>query len=230
MEQEIPKIIHLVCKDKAAPLHYLNRIRTLQPGWDIRLYDDADIIAIVKKDFPHFLEALLAFPTWIQRLDVFRMLIIYQYGGFYMDTDVDLLKPLDALLRHEVVLAEEKILQENEMKLKHHKYSLRIANYMFGSIPLHPFLDAFAKSTLSKAFTPVIFENDILETTGPGALTNFYHEHANLYPEILLLKNPGFRCTKNCSPQTSCRFGDYAIHYHHGSWRWQKRIGLVAFR
>jgi mannosyltransferase OCH1-like enzyme len=182
-----------------------------------------DIQTIMKSEFPVFADRFNSFQTSIQRFDIFRMLIVYLHGGFYLDMDIFVFKPLDDLLDNGIVLCEEKRLTSNEMNLPHHKYDLRVANYMFGGVRKHPFLLDFALSALSNYHKPVLCENDILETTGPGLLTNFYHEQKNNYEHIFLLKNDTLNCVNNCCRQPSCHFGDYAAHHHNGSWRWENK-------
>lgn len=217
----IPRIIHILCRDRAAPGSHTAGVRALHPGWDIMLYDDEAMQQLVRKFFNDSSKRYFAFPKEIQRRDIFRMLITAQEGGFYLDTDMHCKKPLDNLLSHKLVLAEEKTLSPAEMQLPHHRYPLRIANYMFGCVPGHPFISAFAAATLNNSRVPVLCENDVLETTGPGMLTNFYHEYKHLYEDITLLRNHNLFCAKRCCRQPSCHFGSYAAHLHEGSWRWQ---------
>ena len=66
----------------------------------------------------------------------------------------------------------------------------------------------------------VKWESDVLETTGPGLLTDVYHENGSRYDDITLLPNQGEACWKSCGP-ASCHFGTYAVHLHMGSWRWE---------
>jgi mannosyltransferase OCH1-like enzyme len=149
-------------------------------------------------------------------------MILYLKGGFYADLDMDFVRPLDdELLNHSLVLAEEKTLKIDECKRLNHLYPLRIANYMFGSEPKHQFWLKVLEAMLEKSNTIINNENDILETTGPGLLTNVFHTSKKNYPEIYLLENKTNLCLKKCSTCPSCHFGDYAAHLHHGSWRWQ---------
>lgn len=220
----IPKIIHLLSKDKVIPEHYLacfSRITALHPGWEINIYDDDDVNNMVQEQFPGYWELFRSFPAQIQRLDLFRIMIVYLYGGFYLDMDVHCFKPLDPLLNNTLVLAEEKTLADLELKEIHHKHALRIGNYMFGGIQEHPFLLGFMQTAFKNCNQPISTENDILETTGPGLLTNFYHDHKQTCKDITLLTNKTARCLKGCSTLPSCHFGDYAAHLHFGSWRWQ---------
>lgn len=225
MQHEIPKIIHLLCKDKEDPLPCLNRMKKLHPDWKIVLYTDAEMHELVQSYFPDLSDTFFRFPLKIQRLDIFRVLVVYLYGGFYLDMDVYCNKPIAPLLLHSIVLGEEKTLSPVEMNLPHHKFALRIANYMFGSIPEHTFLSGWIQRMLASVDLPINSENDVLESTGPGLLTNYYHECAGQYKnDIHLVSNTSLYCPKNCCKQPSCHFGDYAVHMHHGSWRWSKTI------
>ncbi|WP_195318732.1 glycosyltransferase family 32 protein [Weissella cibaria] len=44
---------------------------------------------------------------WAFVSDVARLEVIYNNGGIYFDTDVDILKPIDDLLQHEIFFAKE---------------------------------------------------------------------------------------------------------------------------
>lgn len=223
----MPRIIHLLCREKNIPevyAPYFERICSLHPGWEIRQYDDEDALQFVNEHFPDLLDTYCSFPRNIQRMDVFRMLVVYREGGFYLDMDMHCLKPLDDLLRYELVLAEEKTLRGADLELPHHRYAVRIANYMFGAAAGHPFLVDFVQEALLHADRTVSDENDILESTGPGLLTNFYHNRKHQYTGIFLLENSEGWCPRKCSRQPSCHFGDYAVHHHLGTWRWETHI------
>lgn len=44
---------------------------------------------------------------WALVSDIVRLMAVYKYGGIYMDTDVELLKPLDAFLAHKAYFGFE---------------------------------------------------------------------------------------------------------------------------
>ena len=137
-----------------------------------------------------------------------------------MDTDMLLFKPIDELLSHNgLVLAVEKILSGVEMQLSYHKYAVRIANYMFGSIPRHPLLAYCITQAIGNAGCEIRSETDVLEATGPGLITNLFHEQRANHHDILLMENDTLHCLKHCAPQPSCHFGSYGAHLHQGSWR-----------
>jgi glycosyltransferase involved in cell wall biosynthesis len=88
---------------------------------------------------------------------------------------------------------------------------------MFGSEPRHPFWLDVLDEMQARAGRPVARDEDVLETTGPGMLTDVYHRDAARDPRIRLLRNESLRCAR-CGG-ISCRFGEFAAHLHAGSWR-----------
>jgi len=109
-----------------------------------------------------------------------------------------------------------------------HRFQQRIANYMFGSVPGHPFWIGFLRAMVSKSQMPVRREKDILDTTGPGLLTDYYQDHKAIYPDITLLPNQDRVCPNKWCGKISCHFGDYGLHLHVGTWRWSKLKRLKA--
>ncbi|HEY9262706.1 glycosyltransferase, partial [Chitinophaga sp.] len=168
----------------------------------------------------------LAFPYPVQRADIFRVMIVYLLGGFYLDLDMLCLKELDDLRDGELVLGIEKVLSEEEADHLGHRYRTRIANYMFGARAGHAFLHDFLEAASVKSTGTIAHEQDILEMTGPGLLTKVYHRMKHRYNDIVLLENSSRPCPKSCGP-ASCHFGDYAVHYHVGSWRWESVLNSV---
>lgn len=221
----IPSKIHLTVKNKSNLLlqcqELLKQISCFHPDWDIEIYDDEDALKIVQTNYPEWVELYKKFPNNIQRMDVFRLIAVYLFGGFYMDADMVLITPLHDLLNNILVLAEEKTLTLGECVSLQNKDALRIANYMFASVANHPFIFELINAALQNSSKNVVVENDILESTGPGLLSTFYHDKKQFFAEILLLENSQLHCRKKCCLQPSCHFGHYAAHLHEGSWRWQ---------
>ena len=219
---KIPKIIHQTGKSRVLPKAFetFNRsLRQLHPLWEFRFYDDLECRDMVRKYFPKFLIVYDGYKFPVQRADLFRLMVIYQFGGFYLDLDVECLNPLDDLCRFDAVFCEEKTLTHLEKKKLNHKDGIRIGNFMFGSMPGHPFFK-WVMDRLNQASPPKVdSENDILETTGPGILTRLYWERHNLHPNMKRVKNHSHLCPYCLT--MSCHFGDFARHHHAGSWRWE---------
>lgn len=218
----IPKIIHLVSIENTIPLklkYFIDRMKDIHPKWDLFIWESDTALSIVNDFFPEWSKIYRSYEKPVQRADIFRVMIIYLKGGFYMDIDMFCLKSLDELCDHDIVLGIEKKLTPIEINPLNHAHSIRIASYMFGSKPKHSFWIDFLNDAKTKATYNIENENDILEITGPGLLTNVFHKVKHKYTDIILLENKR-PCPKNCG-QASCHFGDYAAHYHVGSWRWE---------
>lgn len=226
----IPKITHQTAatSDLTEPCrNFRRRLQELHPHWQHRFYDDHACRDLIRQRMPHLLPLYDHYPSAVQRADLFRVVVVYLEGGFYLDLDMECHRPLDPLCDHHCVLAEEKTLTPEDAARLGHADTLRIANYMFGAEPAHPFWLAFLEAMLACAGGSIETEDDILDSTGPGLLTvhshrwlRHPHSHQRQLPQgIELLPNGGQDCTFGCGP--SCWFGAYAHHHHLGSWRWQ---------
>ncbi len=224
----IPKIIHQSAKSRnldASENTLRSLLRGMHPAWDYRFYDDAGCIKQVEKHFPQLLPIYANYPTSIQKIDLFRVLIVYAVGGFYIDLDVECLKPLDSLCRYSCVLGEERLLSDLERGQLGHRNALRVANYMFACEPKHPFLWYLLRNMLDRSQMKIKTENDILASTGPGLISTIYAQCKHQYRDIVLLRNKDRICANRVCRRTSCHFGNFARHYHKGSWRWTGRGG-----
>ena len=72
------------------------------PGWEHRLYDDDDIVELIRLHYGG--ELLLAYqrlsPEYgAARADFFRYLLIHAVGGVYLDIKAAVTRPLDAVIR-----------------------------------------------------------------------------------------------------------------------------------
>lgn len=220
----IPKNIHLVFlnKEEEYPSVFSNciqRIEELHCEWNINVYNKDDAQNILEENLPQYLSAYNQFKYDVQRADFLRLALVYIYGGFYMDMDIMCLKPLDKLLHNQIVLAEEKTISVEEQTALGLHNRLRIANYMFGGESGQEFWLLAIKRFAERANTPILSQQDIVDITGPGLLTDLYHEAKDSYPEITLLENKTKRCLQPYHNAISCHFGDYAAHLHTGTWR-----------
>ncbi|GAB5473924.1 MAG: hypothetical protein Mars2KO_20230 [Maribacter sp.] len=223
-KEKIPKIIHLIYKDKTIPELYqpmYRRMRALHPEWEITVYDDSSALEIVKQNFPEILQVYESYPCDVQRTDMFRMLIVYLKGGFYLDLDMYCLRDLDELCQYELILGEERTISFKESKEWDPIHGLQVANYMFGSVPAHPFWIEVLLEGIIRSSREIITESDVLETTGPWLLSEIYHNKKHEYNDIKLIRNKFRICLNHCET-ISCYFGGYAAHFHSGSWQWQK--------
>lgn len=63
-------------------------LQTHHPGWQEVIWDEAAVLGLMQQDFPWFLPTYLSYPRLVQRSDVMRYMVLYKYGGVYLDADV----------------------------------------------------------------------------------------------------------------------------------------------
>jgi len=102
----IPKLIHQTTKSRrllTGPfISNLDRMRVLNPDWTISVYDDDDCLEIIRMYYDQdMLRAYRAInPSYgAARADLFRYLLLYQFGGVYLDIKSSAVRPLDQMLR-----------------------------------------------------------------------------------------------------------------------------------
>ena len=67
------------------------------PDWEIIRWDESNFDI---QKYP-FAEYCLKNQEWAFLSDIVRLAVVYEYGGVYLDTDVEVLRPLDPLCDHE---------------------------------------------------------------------------------------------------------------------------------
>ena len=96
----IPKIIH-ACWFGSAEMpqeqkEYIDGWRRLHPDWQIIVWTDETFAPYLNDSA--FVKACLAQKKYGFLSDYFRFFVLYEFGGVYCDTDVEMFKPLDEFL------------------------------------------------------------------------------------------------------------------------------------
>lgn len=96
----IPKIIHYVwLGDNPLPeedAKYIADWQRLNPDFEIRHWSEKDV-DLTK--YP-LAQKALAQQRWALASDIIRMLVMCENGGIYLDTDIELLKPLESFTKY----------------------------------------------------------------------------------------------------------------------------------
>jgi hypothetical protein len=135
----IPKIFHLTAKSKdnlpASFQKNIARIKDLYPDYEIRIYDDDDIKALIKKEMPEYYEnTILKMPSFIMVVDTVRYLWMRLYGGIYCDMDV--------FFRSRFAFEDGAIFIEREWTYPEDvSITQSVHNCLFASVPGHPVWD-----------------------------------------------------------------------------------------
>lgn len=103
----IPKIIHYCWfGGKEKPESVLRMLRTWRkhcPDYQLKEWNETNFDIHINR----YCEEAYAQRKWAFVSDVARLWALYQEGGIYMDTDVEVLRPLDELLKHKAFLGFE---------------------------------------------------------------------------------------------------------------------------
>lgn len=103
MGNNIPKVVHHTypTRDLNPDLKAnLDNLKKQNPDWEFRFYDDADQISFINANFPELSKYYYAINSdyGAAKADLFRYLLIYKYGGVYLDIKSTLSRPLNSIV------------------------------------------------------------------------------------------------------------------------------------
>lgn len=89
------KDIHPLLQNK------INIFKNLNPDYSYNLYDDNDMDNFVNNNFNgEIAECYNKLNIIVAKVDFWRYLVLYKYGGIYLDMDSNIEKPLNELIRN----------------------------------------------------------------------------------------------------------------------------------
>ena len=160
----------------AVPIKYAAARATwpaLHPDWEIRVWDEADLVALVTGT--PWETALRLCRRLIQRADVLRCAVLERFGGVYADMDMYALKSLDPLLQSDSLQLGETTFQG--VPFVHHV--MRLNNGLLICPPGLPFWRSkFLPALLLRLQTHTLLDEvspawNTIRTTGPGLWSSF---------------------------------------------------------
>jgi len=226
---QIPARIIQTAKSRDLPLMAQAaavNLQCLNPGFEYRLFDDAEVNAFIREEFPQYWHLFQGFPQRIQKYDFFRYLAVFRLGGFYFDTDVFLARGLDELRTKSCVFPFEE-LTINRCLRREYGMDWELGNYAFGAAAgdlfLKAVIDNCVRAQVHPAWVspmmqgiPQWFRSDfeVLNTTGPGLVSRTFAENPEFAKSVHVLFLDDV-----CDNQTWHHFGNYGVHAMEGSWR-----------
>ena len=179
-----PRVLHQTWKNtEDFPAHFASSVRTcmaLHPTWEYKFWSDSDNEELVERLYPQHADIFNDMAA-IKRADIARLVILYEYGGAYLDFDVECARPLDELIFLSDELDIGCILgAENELHtvLLEDRQNPMVSNAMMIARPKHPFIRELIDYIFQKA---TWCGDDPVECTGPRILDSMSikYEHAN---------------------------------------------------
>ena len=85
----IPKIIHQTWKNEKIPKKWKKAVKSCKfEGYTYILWTDKKMDKFVEKYYPDFYDFYSSYKYVIQKCDAFRYLVLYKFGGIYLDMDL----------------------------------------------------------------------------------------------------------------------------------------------
>lgn len=214
---KIPKIIHQIWLGGQLPKvyeKYAESWRKFHPGWEYRLWTDKNISPINIKSRDHFDRTT----NPGMKSDILRYEILQKYGGLYIDTDFECLKPFDDLMYLDFFtgISYDGVLQ--------------LYNGLIACVPDHPIIksctDIREPYTSSKG-------SIVLGVTGANHFTRCFLR--NLYGKVIAFPIDYFYPFPNNlinkdDPYKYVTENSYAIHHWAVSWsrKNQRKLKMLA--
>jgi mannosyltransferase OCH1-like enzyme len=209
VSQKIPTKIHQIWLGGQLPdkfKRFTESWMRFHPDWDYRLWTDADVDGLNMTRIKEFLSS----PNMGTRSDIMSYEILRQFGGLYVDTDFECLKPFDNLLYLDYFTG---IAYDPNLVLYHG---------LMASVPNHPIV----VSCIEDQQNAYNGENGtkIMDATGPYHITRCFLSKVNLdtkgvvaFPMDFFYPLPNYeRWTK--TPYSYIQPCSYAIHHWAVSW------------
>ena len=203
----IPHIIHTMWIDKNNQYvnvsipddkdKYIKTWKKYNKNFIFMQWSGKDIIELIETNFPEYLSMYKKLQPTIRKCDFARFVVIAVYGGVYTDIDFFCKKNITPLL-----FGENYFVFEPDEHVKRAGNKL-LCNGFFAARKKDPFVLGW----LEKMNENVVDDDDVLRTTGPVGLYNYYRSTPNKVLlgnkcNILSINNFDFTTAEECK-------GDY---------------------
>ncbi|CAL1535837.1 unnamed protein product [Lymnaea stagnalis] len=169
---KIPKIIHQTWKNSNVPPEFVSWIKTwLQhnPDWEYWLWTDISSRQLIADLYPDFLDIYDGYPEPIRRADAFRYFVLYEFGGLYVDMDMEALDSLLPLtLKYPCFIGQEPY----EHPIIDTNFNQLLINALIGCQKGHPFMKMLIKNLPAHS---ILWH--YLDSTGPHFVTMIYRQY-----------------------------------------------------
>ena len=179
----VPLNIIQTWKNNEIPLKYkllVSKIKKLNPNCKYLFFTDDKIDYFIKSKFPNYYSVFNNFPLVIQKIDFFRYLAIYYYGGVYLDLDIRLDKSLEDLNQSKQCVFPLEFQQNSDKLLQNQGFKGLIGNYAFYAPKKHQFIKQIIDNIVNNRIPMSLDTNSsnymkyVYYTTGPVMVTQSY--------------------------------------------------------
>lgn len=218
----IPKILHQIwfqgydkMPEKIKKSH-LN-CKKINKNFKIMFWDE-NKINIFLKQYSEYYKFYINLSRIIYKIDYARLVILYHYGGVFIDMDVSCVKNLESLLEK----YSDKKLLISKLQRAAKLYGLEVNNAFYASVPKNNFF-IYYLNYIHKLFDEYKDSNDnmnkVFQTTGPKGLNKTIQNYKNDFPiESNKIHKLDFYYVEPCLLMCLNNEKTYIIHHHESSW------------
>ena len=206
----IPKLIHQTWKTTEIPDEWKEAVsscKSIHSGFEHIVWTDETMDTFVKTHYPSFYQTYVSYKYNIQRCDAFRYLVLYKYGGIYLDMDIICKNSLSKLLQYDMVLAHSSNVETS------------FTNSFLMVVPNHPFFK-YCIDHLSENINKYQYFGKhlhVMYSTGPDFLNNMMKAYGPIKDSYNLTKNEFAGDCTVCN-ESICKGGEYFSHIRGQSW------------
>ena len=201
VQAEIPRLLHRIwIGPRVYPAYkdlvWIDSFDRKNGDFEPLVWKEEDVRRLIDEKYPQYADIYSGYRLNIQRADLARYIVLYEYGGMYADLDMSAVRPVRELLEKypgklffafvEIVLSAQRAREIGEREpIRKEGHSKgwndipeepeRIASYAFLSAPKHPVMLEILKEAERRAGLPVKRQYDVYYTTGPDLFTTVIH-------------------------------------------------------
>lgn len=185
-------------------IEHRNAMISLNPSYIYELYIDEDMDRFVDMYYSGIIaECYHKLNIIVSKVDFWRYLVLYKFGGIYLDMDSEIARPLDSLIRE----TDKAIIT-----MEGNPYFFVQWCMMFEAG--HPIL----KSVIEVVVDNIInnkYPNDVHKMTGPSAFTEGIQKyHQSVFFGELLVNNMDRNCDKTYEVDAETSYRIYGVDYN----------------
>lgn len=178
---KIPRILHVSMKSRCVPqdiARILERWKSKLPNYSIIFHDDDAVEKLISEEWPEFPTLHKAMRCVLfkgaMKIDIWRVLILYKYGGVYTDIDV---WPKDAM--------HESVIRNDLSAYFFTDVSNRPSQWFMSTEPRHPMMQLYMLEILHNVLKlNNIQKPKLIHVTGPAAVFNAYKRFLSMNWEL----------------------------------------------
>lgn len=225
---DLDKNFKRIFSSKIPNIYKFNLIKLLLHNQDYSycLWNEIKIYNFISVFYPKLLSFYTNLKYKIYKIDFAKYIILYHYGGFFIDIDIESFKSLNYIDKNDgLYFSKTAYINNFENKLIKKFYDYQTNNYFINNGIMiasakHPFfleIISEAKKNI-KNNTDYFYNSQVFNTLGPSLLTNSIIKYSNKYHDIHVIDNKYF---EPCyGKDITCKISKDTIlmHQHKSVW------------